>query len=561
MSVRGPDTHARWLGPQFVCKCEECGRVWIHKRFTMLRPTSTCFGCGARVTPTKIDKKHHTSDRSQKEGERHQVLINTCREHSKAKMFAKEGITGRPVLFDSGAEVSIISAEACGSRRNLDSAEMYELRGVTGGCIKTLGKCRFPLDPGFSKTFVHELIVVDMQLPYIILGQDFMRANGILLDPKAEAAYLLSSSDAVDLSFFDDVLSVAEEVSPWQIATIVKSFHVDRVEVKKMDKCIAAKRGEELCLAHVSSFPELTATPNYKKIPKHNFSLDIVFSNDTPITQRPRKFSIEEHGNIKHHMLDLIQRGAAVRGSSTYVSPVVLVPKKNGGTRVCVDYTKVNSQTVPLNYPIPLIRDLVFRLQYNHSWFTVLDLREAYFSLPLTRRASRRAAIITYDGVFKPLCTQFGLRNAPARFCEMIASMIRGLESSVFYYLDDFIIFSKTIDEHVVHVRQLLERLDEYGMYIQIEKCHFCEPQVNFLGYQISENGFLPMVDNVQAIRAMTHPTNLQELRRFLGMMNYYHNFIPKIGLFFLNGLLEFIGLIKHLSKNAFKLPLSYKYI
>ena len=218
-----------------------------------------------------------------------------------------------------------------------------------------------------------------------------------------------------------------------------------------------------------------------------------------------------------------------MRGSSTYVSPVVLVPKKNGGTRVCVDYTKVNSQTVPLNYPIPLIRDLVFRLQYNHSWFTVLDLREAYFSLPLTRRASRRAAIITYDGVFKPLCTQFGLKNAPARFCELVASMIRGLESSVFYYLDDFIIFSKTIDEHVVHVRQLLERLDEYGMYIQIEKCHFCEPQVNFLGYQISENGFLPMVDNVQAIRAMIPPTNLQELRRFLGMMNYYHNFIPKI--------------------------------
>ena len=75
----------------------------------------------------------------------------------------------------------------------------------------------------------------------------------------------------MDLSFFDDVLSVAEDISPWQIATIIKSFHVDRVEVKKMYKCIAARRGEELCLAHVSSFPELTATPNYKKILKHNF--------------------------------------------------------------------------------------------------------------------------------------------------------------------------------------------------------------------------------------------------------------------------------------------------
>ena len=132
--------------------------------------------------------------------------------------------------------------------------------------------------------------------------------------------------------------------------------------------------------------------------------------------------------------------------------------------------------------------------------------------------------IITYQGVFKPTRTQFGLRNALEKFCELMASMIRGLENFVFYYLDDFIVFSETIEAHIVHIHALFKRLSEYGMVIQPDKCHFCERQVNYLGYQISKHGLLPVRDNVSAIEAITPPTNLQELRRFLAMQNYYHN-------------------------------------
>ena len=111
----------------------------------------------------------------------------------------------------------------------------------------------------------------------------------------------------------------------------------------------------------------------------------------------------------------------------------------------------------------------------------------------------------------------------------MMAEMVRGLEDFIYFYLDDFIIFSATIDEHVQHVQRLLERLDAYGMHIQPEKCHFCEREVKFLGYQISREGILPLQDNVAAIQELNPPSNLQELRRFLGMVNYYHNFIPEV--------------------------------
>ena len=296
--ANGPDAHANFVGPQFVCHCK-CGKVWVHKRNAFLKPTSTCFKCGSQVTPIELQPGQGPMQSTKCT---RQVLINTCCEYSKAKMFATDIITGKPVLFDSGAEVSIISGDACGTWEDLDPANMYELRGVTGGTIKALGQCLVPLDPGFSKTFVHELIVVDMHLPYIILGQDFMRDHGILLDPKAEAAYLSSSSDAVHLSFFDDVTNSVQEVSTWQIATIMKACVIDSVTVGKSNKSRAARRGEELCLDLFNSFPELTATPDYTKLRKHDFTLDIVFSQDLPITQRPRRFSIEEHGKIPTYL-------------------------------------------------------------------------------------------------------------------------------------------------------------------------------------------------------------------------------------------------------------------
>ena len=100
-----------------------------------------------------------------------------------------------------------------------------------------------------------------------------------------------------------------------------------------------------------------------------------------------------------------------------------------------------------------------------------------------------------------------------------------------FYYLDDFIVFSETIEDHWAHLQQLFVRLSNFGMIIQPEKCHFCESEVNFLGYKISNKGLLPVHDNVEAIRKITPPTNLQELRRFLGMITYYNNFIPNLAL------------------------------
>ena len=370
------------------------------------------------------------------------ILVNTCGQLKGSRMFAKEAISDLPVLFDTGAEASVVAVDKCSSGKELMSVPAQQLRGVTGQEISSVGMCTMPLDLGFSRVLCHQLIAVDLDLPYIILGLDFMQAHGIVLDPKAEAAYLNSPGDCINLSLFQEVAHPTEICDAITVAQLIKSIR--RIEVTSNEESEEAKGGEEKCWEILRSFPGLIAPPDYSQPAKHNFQLDIKFVKDEPIVQKPRRFSQQEHILIKDHFRDLLRRGAVVRGSSEYVAPVVLVPKKNGKTRVCVDYSRLNAQTMPLNFPIPLIRDLAFRLKQEHEWYSVLDLNEAYYSLPLTPRAADRAAIICYDGVFKPKRTQFGLRNAPSQFCEMVATMIRGLEEFVFYYLDDFIIYSRS---------------------------------------------------------------------------------------------------------------------
>ena len=540
----GPSSMDRSSAGRLIYHCHVCFKKWVSRSIFLLRNNrwqglvamKICFNCNTEVYPVKresIGKKsgnQHPVSLIQSNQSLSEVLINTCANDNKRAIFGWDVVNNMPVLFDTGAEISVITSEHCNFSSNLLPSKLNNLKGVTGQKINALGMCTFPLDIGFSKSFCQNFVVVDLCLPYAILGLDFMEANGIILDPKQESAYLLNLGDRIKLSTFSQITADYNYLDCDENTSSLFSYlSLNKISVNSSDKSKCEKQAEEKIYSMLKSYPELTIEPDYNKPAKHSFKLDIDLIDRTPILQKARKFTSSENTIIKEHMDNLVKRGALKEGSSGYVSPIVLVPKKSGKTRVCMDYTRLNAQTMPLNYPIPLIRDLSSRLKRNHRYYSVLDLKEAYYSLPLTKRASERAAIITNQGVYKPLRTMFGLRNAPARFCELIATIIRGMEGYVFYYLDDFIVFSTTINEHLMHVKSLFERLSEYGMVIQLEKCHFCERKVNYLGYQISEKGFLPVRDNVIAIQEMTRPTNLQELRRFLGMINYYHNFIPSI--------------------------------
>lgn len=212
MRLSGPNRHAQEKnGPPFMDKsqtekliyhCRGCFKKWVSRSYFLLRNNrwqeliamKKCFNCNAEVLPVKTKSKHkasynqHPIPLNQSKQPLPEILINTCANENKRAIFGWDCMNKMPVLFDTGAEISVITTEHCKFSNNLVPSQLNDLKGVTGQKIHVLGMCTFPLDIGFSKSFCQNFVVVDLHLPYAILGLDFLEANGIILDPKQESA-------------------------------------------------------------------------------------------------------------------------------------------------------------------------------------------------------------------------------------------------------------------------------------------------------------------------------------------------------------------------------------
>lgn len=244
-----------------------------------------------------------------------------------------------------------------------------------------------------------------------------------------------------------------------------------------------------------------------------------------PIAERPRKLAGEKLIAAKAEIDFMLNQGILQPSSSPWASPIHLVKKKTGGWRTCGDYRKFNANTTPDRYPPPLIQDLFHRLS-NKSIFTTLDLERAYYQIPMATEDVQKTAIITPFGLYEFLVMPFSLRNATQTCQRYIDSIFRDL-NFVFCYIDDIIIMSQSTEEHLNHLRQVFNRLRRHRLTINVSKCVFIKPEVVFLSYNISQQGYQPTADRVQAIIDYQKSETIIDLRRFLGKINYYRHCLP----------------------------------
>ena len=213
---------------------------------------------------------------------------------------------------------------------------------------------------------------------------------------------------------------------------------------------------------------------------------------------------------------------------SKWAAPIVPVVKKNGTVRICGDYkVTANRATLTESYPLPLVDELMTDLA-GGKYFTKLDLSQAYLQLPLDNESSELLTINTHKGLFKYNRLPFGVSSAPAIFQRSMETLLRGL-NGVSVYLDDILVTGSTHENHLHNLAAVLEQIEQAGLRLNRSKCFFLQPRLEYLGHVIDEAGRHPTEDKIRAIKEAPAPTNITELRSFLGMITYYSKFLPNM--------------------------------
>lgn len=223
----------------------------------------------------------------------------------------------------------------------------------------------------------------------------------------------------------------------------------------------------------------------------------------------------------------MLERGICRPSRSNWSSPLHMVPKSNGEWRPTGDYRQLNKITRKDRYPLPYLKDFAQQL-HNTTVFSKIDLLKAFHQIPVHPDDVCKTAIITPFGLYEFPYMNFGLCGAAQTFQRFMDEVVRGL-NFCFVYIDDILVASTNEAEHEKHLRILFQRLKDYGIKINAAKCVFGVPEISFLGHVINKSGFKPLHDRVEAILQFHKPTTVKELRQFLGMLNFYHSFLPKV--------------------------------
>ena len=406
-----------------------------------------------------------------------------------------DDFSGLEFLVDTGACVSLfphVSAEASSPDRRLRTAD--------GSPLPTYGSRLLRLSFA-GRRFAWRFLLAPVQFP--ILGWDFLSHHRLLVD--TDGRRLLHTSTAAPL--YTAVVSAVD-------STLSSACNVD---VSTLDVHPSVRwLLQDFSAIFGKGFSDLK--------PSHGVTHHIV-TKGPPVHAKARRLDPEKLAAAKEEFRRMEQAGVIRRSNSPWASPLHMVGKPDGSWRPCGDYRTLNNVTVPDRYPVPHVQDFTARL-HGCTVFTKLDLVKGYYQVPMHPADIPKTCVITPFGAWEWLFMPFGLRNAGNTFQRMIDRVADGFEFC-FIYLDDVLVASRDLPQHLVHLRRVLERLRDFGLVINPAKCDFAAGSVSFLGHQVSAAGIAPLARHVDAVAAFPPPVDRPGLQRFLGLINYFRRFLP----------------------------------
>ncbi|XP_076385702.1 uncharacterized protein LOC143264091 [Megachile rotundata] len=414
-------------------------------------------------------------------------------------------------MIDSGSPVSLIKSSLIPAefRNCYNNAE--SLSGINGSPLRVeaIFESRVKIE---NSTFVLRFLVVpdDTMFYTAILGRD----------------YLLNPSITVTLGKKFEIQKTNREERDNHIEQILQINYMDHPTTTVENININPE------LSHLSSSIEKLCIESSENIVRDGaetspIEMTIELKSSQPVSYRPRRFSFADKEKLRELLDTLLKENIIRPSNSPYASPIVLVRKKTGGVRLCIDYRELNKITIKNNYPTPLIDDHLDRLN-NKKYFSKLDLRNGFHHVKMAENSIKYTSFVTPLGQFEYLRMPFGLTNAPRVFQKYLNDIFQTLifNNEILLYLDDILIATSTIEEHLDILQKVFCLASKYKLQFRWDKCSFLYTRITYLGYLIDNYGIRPSKENIESVLCYPIPKSTKDVHRFVSLASYFRRFI-----------------------------------
>uniref|UniRef100_A0A1Y1K0Y3 RNA-directed DNA polymerase n=1 Tax=Photinus pyralis TaxID=7054 RepID=A0A1Y1K0Y3_PHOPY len=473
-------------------KCRHCGRFHDESRcrardwkcFTCNRQGHTSVVCWKKNGVKCVNEEEQETSTEEDEINKISTLVcNNVKSVNSSVLLKEMLVNDKPVLMevDTGASVTVMSSEKFNKLFPLLTLAEHKakLRGVSGQELNVLGQVivDVKLSSQDKNVFRLPLIIIDNECRYTLLGRSWL--------------------DILYPDWKNCIANINPNVSELYVERFKKDFNtVFDVDRLSFIKDVRVKL--------------------------------VLKENAVPIFHAPYRIPYSIKEAVEMELKEMLESGVLEKTKySEWASPIVVVPRKSSKKiRICVDFkVTLNPNLKTEHYPLPLCED-IFNTVSKGKYFTTLDLSNAYLQLQVSPESRELLTINTHLGLFRFTRLPFGITSAPAIFQSVMDNILKDIPSCA-CYIDDIIISGQTIDECRDNVRKVLEKLQLHNVKVNLSKCHFFQESIECLGHVIDGNGIRPMKAKIDEICSKKPPTDLTQLRSFLGLLNYYNKFLP----------------------------------